>query len=272
VRSVWIEDRDWLADTMRQRWDGLVISRGEVLEPARLPALVAVDRGGLRLGALTFRPRPGSSDSVETEVVTVDALQSGRGAGSLLLDAAGTLAQRLGWRRLWLVTTNDNTAALRFYQRTGWDLVGFHRNALARSRALKPSIPQMGLDSIPIRHELELELPMPRTLIERDPGRAHRRRGAGCFHVVRVTSQVVDDVRRRVPQRRSVTGHKDDPATQRANYGGAASNTSPSASRLNDCCLDGGRPRGERAMALLPSSSSRPTWPDSRRRRRGAAS
>jgi hypothetical protein len=25
-------------------------------------------------------------------------------------------------------------------------------------------------------------------------------------------------------------------------------------------------------MALLPSSSSRPTWPDSRRRRRGAAS
>ena len=106
-------------------------------------------------------------DRVETEVVTVDALQSGRGVGSLLLDAAATLARRAGWRRLWLVTTNDNTAALRFYQRTGWDLVAFHRNALARSRALKPSIPQMGLDSIPIRHELELELPLPRTL--RDP-------------------------------------------------------------------------------------------------------
>jgi GNAT superfamily N-acetyltransferase len=96
VRPVWIEDRDWLADTMRQRWDGLVVSRGEVLEPARLPALVAVDRGGLRLGALTFRPRPGSSDGVETEVVTVDALESGRGIGSLLLDAAATLARRTG--------------------------------------------------------------------------------------------------------------------------------------------------------------------------------
>jgi uncharacterized protein YhfF/GNAT superfamily N-acetyltransferase len=167
VRPVWIEDRDWLADTMRERWDGVVISRGEVLEPARLPALVAVDRGGLRLGALTFRPRPGSSDSVETEVVTVDALESGRGVGSLLLDAAATLARRAGWRRLWLVTTNDNTAALRFYQRTGLDLVAFHRNALAPSRALKPSIPQMGLDSIPIRHELELELPLPPTLRDR---------------------------------------------------------------------------------------------------------
>ena len=58
-------------------------------------------------------------------------------------------------------STNDNTAVLRFYQRAGWDLVGFHRNALAQSRVLKPSIPQMGLDSIPIRHELELELPLP---------------------------------------------------------------------------------------------------------------
>jgi RimJ/RimL family protein N-acetyltransferase len=79
----------------------------------------------------------------------------------LLLNAAATLARRAGWRRLWLVTTNDNTAALRFYQRAGWDLVAFHRNALVRSRVLKPSIPQMGLDSIPIRHELELELPLP---------------------------------------------------------------------------------------------------------------
>jgi GNAT superfamily N-acetyltransferase len=161
VRPVWIEDRDWLADTMRQRWDGLVVSRGEVLEPARLPALVAVDREGLRLGALTFRPRSGSSGAVETEVVTVDALELGRGVGSLLLDAAGTLARRAGWRRLWLVTTNDNTAALRFYQRAGWDLVAFRPNALARSRSLKPSIPQLGFDSIPIRHELELELPLP---------------------------------------------------------------------------------------------------------------
>jgi GNAT superfamily N-acetyltransferase len=60
------------------------------------PQLAEVDRGGLRLGALTFRPTPGSSDGVETEVVTVDALESGRGVGSLLLDAAATLARRTG--------------------------------------------------------------------------------------------------------------------------------------------------------------------------------
>ena len=161
VRPAWVADHDWLTDTMRQRWDGIVVSRGEVIEPARLPALLAVDRDGVRLGALTFRPRPGPSDGVDTEVVTVDAMESGRGIGIKLLQAAADLAEREGWRRLWLITTNDNTAALRLYQRTGWDVVAFHRDAVAQSRLRKPSIPPTGLDGIPIRHELELELPRP---------------------------------------------------------------------------------------------------------------
>lgn len=60
-------------------------------------------------------------------------------------------------RRVWLVTTNDNLHALRFYQKRGFDLVALHRNAVDRSRRLKP-IPRCGLDGIPIRHELELDI------------------------------------------------------------------------------------------------------------------
>lgn len=54
--------------------------------------------------------------------------------------------------------TNDNTIALRFYQRRGFDLVALHRDAVTRARAeLKPSIP-LEIDGIPLRHELELEM------------------------------------------------------------------------------------------------------------------
>ncbi|WP_208896861.1 GNAT family N-acetyltransferase [Streptomyces incarnatus] len=67
-------------------------------------------------------------------------------------------ARGVGSGRLWLVTTNDNVRDLRFYQRYGFDLVAVHRDAVARSRALKPTIPRLGMDGIPIRHELELEL------------------------------------------------------------------------------------------------------------------
>ena len=63
-----------------------------------------------------------------------------------------------GCRRLWLITTNDNLPALRFYQRRGFVLAALHRDAIAASRRLKPQIPLLGLDNIPIRDELELEM------------------------------------------------------------------------------------------------------------------
>ena len=63
-----------------------------------------------------------------------------------------------GCRRLWLITTNDNLAALRFYQRRGFELVAVHRRAVAAARRLKPEIPLVGAHGIPIRDEIELEM------------------------------------------------------------------------------------------------------------------
>jgi ribosomal protein S18 acetylase RimI-like enzyme len=91
-------------------------------------------------------------------VVTIDAFPEGAGAGTALLDAAARAARDAGCGRVWLITTNDNLRALRFYQRRGFRLVAVHPDALERSRELKPSIPETGLDGIPLRDELELEL------------------------------------------------------------------------------------------------------------------
>jgi RimJ/RimL family protein N-acetyltransferase len=66
-----------------------------------------------------------------------------------------------GCERLWLITTNDNTPALRFYQKRGFQLVAIHRNALEHSRRLKPQIPLLGLNGIPLRDEIELEMLLP---------------------------------------------------------------------------------------------------------------
>jgi hypothetical protein len=66
-------------------------------------------------------------------------------------------ARAAGRTRVWLITTNDNLDALRFYQRRGFTLAALHRGAVARSRRLKPTIPEVGAHGIPIRDELELE-------------------------------------------------------------------------------------------------------------------
>jgi ribosomal protein S18 acetylase RimI-like enzyme len=67
-------------------------------------------------------------------------------------------AARRAARRIWLITTNDNIRALSFYQRWGMDLRQFLRNGVDVSRLVKPSIPSVGSNGIPLRHELELEL------------------------------------------------------------------------------------------------------------------
>lgn len=86
------------------------------------------------------------------------ALEQGRGVGSALLGAVEELARRRGCKRLWLVTTNDNTHALAFYQRRGFSLAALHRDAVTEARkTLKPFIPLVGEGDLPIRDELELE-------------------------------------------------------------------------------------------------------------------
>ena len=85
-------------------------------------------------------------------------MRPGRGIGSTLLEGVANEARRRGCRRLWLITTNDNLNAIRFYQRRGLRLVAVHAGAVDDARRLKPSIPLVGEDGIPIRDELEFEL------------------------------------------------------------------------------------------------------------------
>lgn len=94
----------------------------------------------------------------DCEVVTIDAFVRRQGVGSALIRAITEVARQHGCKRLWLITTNDNADALRFYLRIGMRLVAVHLDALDRSRELKPSIPLVGRDGVPIRDEWELEI------------------------------------------------------------------------------------------------------------------
>jgi GNAT superfamily N-acetyltransferase len=128
---------------------------GELVYPLDHPALVAEAAGGQLLGMLTYVPGP---DWRQCEILTLHAGEQWHGAGTALIEAAGQLARRQGCARLWVITTNDNVDALRFYQRRGFCLVGVHRGAVNRSRAsLKPEIPAAGAYRIPLRDEIELE-------------------------------------------------------------------------------------------------------------------
>jgi ribosomal protein S18 acetylase RimI-like enzyme len=117
-----------------------------------LPGFVALLNGGT-VGLATYRIQ-----GQECELVTLNSWRENLGVGSALIEAIRQEALQTGCHRLWLITTNDNLHALGFYQKRGFHLVAVHANALAESRKIKPSIPEIGVHGIPLRDELELEL------------------------------------------------------------------------------------------------------------------
>jgi len=129
-----------------------VACHDELIDAAALPAVIAW-QDGEPVGLLTYRADADGG----WEIVSIAADRPGIGAGAALIDWVRDRAEQAGAARIWLITTNQNTHALRFYQRRGFDLVRLDRGAVDRARTLKPGIPTHD-DGIRIRHELELEL------------------------------------------------------------------------------------------------------------------
>ncbi|MBL7259008.1 GNAT family N-acetyltransferase [Paractinoplanes lichenicola] len=153
VRAADASQREIVAALLTGSWGSTtVVAHGIAYDAAALPALIAWLDGG-PVGLLTYEL---GTDGLE--VVTLDAVVAGAGVGSALLEAAANRAWAAGASRVWLITTNDNLDALRFYQRRGMRLVGLAPGAVDRSRAVKPSIPLVGEYGIEIRDELTLEL------------------------------------------------------------------------------------------------------------------
>lgn len=153
VRAAETADRDRIVALLTARWGGTtVVAHGRAYEAADLPALLA-ERDGQLAGLLTYEIAAGG-----LEVVTLDAVMPGVGAGTALLAAATGLAREAGADRLWLVTSTDNLDALRFYQRRGLRIVGVSPGAVDEARQLKPSIPLVGAHGIELHDELTLEL------------------------------------------------------------------------------------------------------------------
>lgn len=153
VRPAAPADREWIGPLLVERWGSVrVLSRGRAHAADRLPALVAEEDGAV-CGLATLR-----SEGEATELVTLDALRGGRGVGTALLTAAADAARAAGSRRLWLITSNDNLDAIRFYQRRGLRIVAVHPGAADEARRMKPEIPLVGEFGIPVRDEIELAL------------------------------------------------------------------------------------------------------------------
>jgi ribosomal protein S18 acetylase RimI-like enzyme len=142
LRQFWIEH--WGGEDM--------IARGRVHRPEQLEGFVIEDEREW-IGLLTFFIEDG-----ECEVTSLDSLRAGKGLGSALMDRIIEEARARNCKRLFLITTNDNLNALGFYQKRGFRIVAVYPGAVNESRKIKPGIPLVGMNAIPLRDEIELEI------------------------------------------------------------------------------------------------------------------
>jgi GNAT superfamily N-acetyltransferase len=158
IQSLNIADREWVPQFMLEHWgSNRVVSRGVIHYPQDLPGFVALYEGE-KVGLVTY-----NIISASCEIVTINSIRPSSGVGTALIEAVKNIALQSGCKRLWLITTNDNMNALRFYQKRGFVLVAIHRNALELSRKLKPEISLIGDHGIPLRDEIELEMKLVNT-------------------------------------------------------------------------------------------------------------
>ncbi len=129
-----------------------VVSRGVIHEAWLLPGFMT-SIGKDLAGIVTY-----NIQGDQCEIVTLDSMIKNSGAAWANIQAVIDAARKKGCRRLWLITTNDNLQAIKYYQKRGFTIAAIHCNAIENSRKLKPQIPHLGMDGIPIRDEIEFEM------------------------------------------------------------------------------------------------------------------
>ncbi len=145
--------RDWVRQVTISAWGAeIVVAHGTVFHPADLPAFFA---GHPRqpAGLITYQ-----LCQEMCEIVTINSWRENLGIGSALIQAVQQATRQAGCRRLFLVTTNNNLHALRFFQKRGFQICALRVGALEESRRLKPQIPLVDDQGLPIRDEIELEM------------------------------------------------------------------------------------------------------------------
>ncbi len=154
VRPIEPRDLDEVRAELQTHWHSHEIwSLGRCHRADALPGFVALADGAFA-GLVTLNLDPGAW---QCEVITLSSRGKAPGTGAALLAAAERFARDRGCRRIYLTTTNDNTNAMRFYQRHGWRLATLHAGIVDRVRTLVPDLPLTGFDGIQIRDEIELE-------------------------------------------------------------------------------------------------------------------
>ncbi|MEO4053114.1 GNAT family N-acetyltransferase [Solibacillus sp. CAU 1738] len=128
----------------------MVISSG-IYPCNELDGFYYENESGQIVGLITYIIRDN-----ECEIISLDSIVEGQGIGTKLVAQVEQFAKNSSCNLISLITTNDNLHALKFYQKRYYRIVNVIPNAVQVARKIKPTIPLIGNDGIPLNDELKL--------------------------------------------------------------------------------------------------------------------
>lgn len=153
LRKKIASDDAWITGIADTLWGGVeIISRDHTYNILALPHLIA-ESDGKPVGFIMY-----ATEGQACEIVALYSFIEKQGIATILVNRVKIQAKKKGCTRLWLLTTNDNTDALNFYQKRGFVITATRYGEIDRQRIRKPAIPAIGFHGIPIRDEIELEM------------------------------------------------------------------------------------------------------------------
>ncbi|MDX8044992.1 GNAT family N-acetyltransferase [Gracilibacillus sp. S3-1-1] len=144
--------QDKITNFFKIHWGSteMVISSG-AYDCSALDGFAVISKENKLIGLITY-----VIENNECEIISLDSLEERKGIGTALVQEVEAMAAKNNCKVIKLVTTNDNLLALKFYQKRGFILSRILNNAVEKARKLKPEIPLIGDEGIPIRDEIEL--------------------------------------------------------------------------------------------------------------------
>ena len=122
-----------------------LVTRGKIYESSELPGIIAYT-DDLPLGFLLYH-----INMEECQIIAAVSIEKEQGIGRVLMREMQGIARSAGCKRLWLITTNNNLQAQKFYNSIGFKLVRTHLDAVKDARILKPEIPEKDAEGIRIK-------------------------------------------------------------------------------------------------------------------------
>jgi N-acetylglutamate synthase-like GNAT family acetyltransferase len=152
-RKILNEDKTWIKKFIQKHWgSNQIVVHKTKYYPYKLKGFLA-ENSKEKLGLITYK-----IENEKCEIITLDSIKENKEIGTKLVKLVFEKAKKKGCKLIWLITTNDNIKAIYFYQKLGFQLKKVNRNAVDKSRKIKPEIPLVNENGIPIRDELEFHL------------------------------------------------------------------------------------------------------------------